>query len=177
MRAKKNKKYTIISVIFLIVCILLFVSYGRGRGISEKFDEKAYLTIRCDSALELKNQKKLSPEVEKLISEDGIILAKTKVKCKKGESVLDILIRECKKNKIHMSYQGDTSYGSAYIEAINNLYEKDCGKRSGWMYKVDGKFPMLGTDKFKIKGGENIEFVYTCDNGKDVGAGLEIKNE
>ncbi len=73
------------------------------------------------------------------------------------------------------SYQGETSIGTAYVDGIGNLFEKDCGKKSGWMYTVDGDLPMLGVDEFDLKGGENIVFMYTCNNGKDVGWSVDEK--
>lgn len=60
-------------------------------------------------------------------------------------------------------------YGSEYVEGINQLYEYDCGELSGWMYNVDGWFPNYGCDKYILSDGETIQWVYTCDLGKDVG--------
>ena len=86
-----------------------------------------------------------------------------------GESVFNILRRETKKNKIHMEFVNTPVYGTAYIEGIGNLYEFDCGELSGWMYKVNGVFPSRGSSNVKLKPGDVIEWVYTCDLGADVG--------
>lgn len=60
-------------------------------------------------------------------------------------------------------------YNSAYIEGIGNLYEFDCGELSGWMYKVNGWFPNYGCSRYRLKSGDRVEWVYTCDLGRDVG--------
>ena len=49
------------------------------------------------------------------------------------------------------------------------LYEFSCGPLSGWMYRVDGEFPNYGCSKYELSDGQNIEWVYTCNLGKDVG--------
>ena len=38
------------------------------------------------------------------------------------------------------------------------------------MYKVNGSFPNYGCSSYKLKAGDIVEWVYTCDLGKDVGA-------
>lgn len=57
----------------------------------------------------------------------------------------------------------------AYVEGINNLYEFDCGQLSGWMYNVNGWFPNYGCSKYTVQDGDVINWVYTCNLGKDVG--------
>lgn len=55
---------------------------------------------------------------------------------------------------------------------INHLYEFDCGKESGWMYKVNGWFPNYGCSACKVENGDDIVWCYTCKGfGKDVGGG------
>ena len=61
------------------------------------------------------------------------------------------------------------AYSSNYIRGIHQLYEKDCGTRSGWMYSVNGIFPNYGVSKYTVKNGDVIRFAYTCDLGEDIG--------
>ena len=68
-----------------------------------------------------------------------------------------------------MEFENTPIYNSAYIEDINNLYEFDCGELSGWMYKVNDWFPNYGVSRYKLEQGDLVEFVYTCDFGRDVG--------
>ena len=37
------------------------------------------------------------------------------------------------------------------------------------MYKVNGWFPNYGASRYQIQEGDIIEWVYTCDLGRDVG--------
>mgnify|MGYP004521033723 CR=1 FL=1 len=130
-------------------------------------DLKCTLSVRCDTILN--NINSLNPEKKELVPKDGIIFKSRQVVFYEGESVFNVLLREMKKNKIHMEFTNTPIYNSAYIEGIANLYEFDCGDLSGWMYKVNGWFPNYGCSRYKLKDGDVIEWVYTCDLGKDVG--------
>ena len=131
------------------------------------------LSIKCDTILN--NMDWLAPEKHSLVPENGVIFEKQKVVFYEGENVFNVLLREMKKNKIHMEFTNTPMYDSVYIEGINNLYEFDCGELSGWMYKVDGWFPNYGCPKYTLKEGCDIEWVYTCDLGKDVGGEYSVK--
>ena len=71
--------------------------------------------------------------------------------------------------QIQISSKYTPLYNSYYVEGINQLYELDCGKNSGWMYSVNGTFPNYGASAYKPKDGDVILWVYTCDLGNDVG--------
>jgi hypothetical protein len=58
-----------------------------------------------------------------------------------------------------------------YVSGINGLSEGDLGPGSGWVYSVNGKFPSVGSNKFKLKSGDSVQWRYTCNLGEDVGAG------
>lgn len=125
------------------------------------------ISIRCDTILD--NMEDLAAGKEGLVPADGIILSTQTVEFSEGESVFDVLLRETKRRRIHMEFVDTPMYNSAYIEGINNLYEKDCGSESGWMYKVNGWFPNYGCSRYPLKDGDVVEWVYTCDLGRDVG--------
>lgn len=110
-----------------------------------------------------------APEKVSLVPSDGTILSTTTVTFTEGESVFDVLQRICRDNGIHMEYSWTPMYNSAYVEGINNLYEFDGGKLSGWMYKVNGWFPNYGCSRYQLQDGDTVCWVYTCDLGKDVG--------
>ena len=126
------------------------------------------LTIRCDTILN--NLQWLDPEKKELVPKDGVIFPKTTVTFFEGESVFNVLLREMKKNKIHFEYAKTPAYNSVYIEAINNIYEFDCGELSGWKYKVNDWFPNYGCSRYQLKNNDSIEIHYTCDLGADIGA-------
>lgn len=125
------------------------------------------LSIRCDTVLDsfglLKESKR------KIIPSDGVLLSEREVEFYEGESVFNVLLRETRKNKIHMEFVNTPIYNSAYIEGIGNLYEFDCGELSGWMYKVNDRFPNYGCSRYTLQPGDKIEWIYTCDLGRDVG--------
>ena len=133
--------------------------------------ETVTISIRCDTVLS--NLDDLDPALNQgdYIPSDGVILPPTEYVLRPGDTVFDILDRAVRYNKIQMEYQGsdENSYGSVYIRGINYLYEFSCGPLSGWMYRVDGEYPNFGCSKYELKDGQNIEWIYTCDLGEDVG--------
>ncbi len=97
----------------------------------------------------------------------GTILPVTAVEVKDGDTVIDVLRRVTKQNKIQMETRG--SGRSVYVEGIANLYELDRGAKSGWLYRVNGQFPKMSAGAYKLAQGDRIEWLYTVDLGKDVG--------
>ena len=122
----------------------------------------------------LDNMEKCDKQKRELVPEDGWILEPTEVVFFNGESVFQVLKRECKRRKIHMEFENTPIYNSAYIEGINNLYEFDVGELSGWMYSVNGWYPNYGCSRYALKDGDVVEWRYTCDLGFDVGGGYAV---
>ena len=133
----------------------------------KKEEPSCTLSVRCDTALS--NKDMLDSQKADILPEDGVIFPETTVYFSEGESVYDVLVREMMNAKIHMESENTPMYKSAYIEGIANLYEYDCGPLSGWMYKVNGEFPNYGCSAYVLSDGDRVEWVYTCDLGKDVG--------
>ena len=133
------------------------------------------LSISCATILD--NMDLCDPEKVELVPENGWIMEPMTVTFYEGESVFNVLQRTCKQQKIHMEFSNTPIYNSAYIEGINNLYEFDVGNLSGWMYRVNGWFPNYGCSRYQLKDGDVIEWVYTCDLGKDVGGDYWNKSE
>lgn len=125
------------------------------------------LTVRCDSILAHMNW--LDPEKAELVPADGLLFPTATVSFYEGESVFDVLQRELKKAGVHLEFTNTPIYNSAYIEGIGNLYEYDCGELSGWMYQVNGWFPSYGCSRYQLQAGDDIQWVYTCNLGLDVG--------
>ena len=140
------------------------------------------LSVRCDTIRD--NRNLLNKEKHELVPADGVIFPATEVTAYEGESVFNILQRTMKQERIHMAFRNTPIYNSAYIEAINNLYEFDAGELSGWMYCVTplatGQrwYPNYGCSRYQLSPGDVIEWNYTCDLGKDLGeswlGGLQI---
>ena len=125
------------------------------------------MSIACDAILD--NMDDLNPEKAELVPEDGVIYETKTVTFYEGESVFNVLQREMKLSKTHLEFVHTPIYNSAYIEGINNLYEFDCGELSGWMYRVNDWFPNYGCSRYVLQDGDVIEWVFTCDLGRDIG--------
>lgn len=132
-------------------------------------DKELTCTLLVECSTILNNMGDLTEGKESLVPADGIIYEKQTVTFYEGESVFDVLLREMQNNRIHMEYVMTPMYNSNYIEGINNLYEKDCGRWSGWMYCVNGWYPNYGCSRYQVQQGDEIEWHYTCDLGRDLG--------
>lgn len=77
---------------------------------------------------------------------------------KKGETVLDALKAVCADHNI--SYVNKGSDKNAYISAIGDLKEKECGKYSGWKFKVNGIVSGKSCGNHKLEENDVIEWYY-----------------
>ena len=123
------------------------------------------MTIRCDTAV----AKGMSTEAKwaGIVPPSGVILPVTTFTIEPGETAFSVLQRASKQYMFQMEYSGTN--GSQYVEGINNLYEFDGGRWSGWMYCVNDWYPNYGCGQYALKNGDVIEWNYTCDLGKDLG--------
>ena len=126
------------------------------------------LEIRCDVLLDKLDQ--MAEGKAALVPEDGVLLPVTEVAFEGGESVFDVFRKVLREEKIHFEYVDATAYSTAYVEGIGNLYEFDCGSRSGWVYSVNGVHQGIGCSAYTLADGDVIVFNYTCDLGADAGA-------
>lgn len=163
---KANKKNIIVIVIGFAVLIVISFTIKietPNQYYSEIYTDKqntstVIMSISCTNALGKTNNDK--------IPENGIILDDTEISVSDGETVFDILIAVCKKNKILIDYDGNNE--TVYIKGIGGLYEFDCGELSGWIYKVNGKTPNVGCSNYIPKNDDIIEWVYTTNLGKEL---------
>jgi len=132
-------------------------------------DKECTCTLSISCADILAHLDELDPEKKDLVPEDGWILEPTQVTFYEGESVLNVLVRTCKQQSIHMEYRNTPIYNSAYIEGIQNLYEFDCGELSGWIYLVNGWSPNYGCSRYALQDGDTVEWEYTCARGSGEG--------
>lgn len=137
------------------------------------------IEINCQTILD--NIDKLRPEKKAFLPKDGYILTETTISVAEGSSMFDVLTTVCKQNTcpekcaycrksgIQLEYNDNNSFGSQYIRGIHQIYEKDCGTQSGWMYSVNNAFPNYGINNYIVKNGDQIKILYTCDLGEDIG--------
>lgn len=135
-----------------------------------KEPENVTVTISISCATLASDMSKLeNPAIRDYIPEDGWILKTVSYAGTTENTVFDVLNTVCRNNDIQLEFSYTPLYESNYIEGINYLYEFDGGNQSGWMYKVNGWFPNYGCSSYYLSDGDVIEWVYTCDLGKDVG--------
>ncbi len=138
-----------------------------------------FVTIRCETIK--KNLSSLKRGKEAFVPKSGVILDRAEVSFQNGESAFDVMKRACgenvctdnckycQKGGIQLEYNFTPAFGTYYIEGVHQLYEKDCGSMSGWMFSVNGDFPTDGSSTYTVKSGDEIVFAYTCDMGDDIG--------
>jgi len=132
-------------------------------------DSSFVVTLEVRVDMILLNMHLLHRDKHELVPFDGVIFPRTEVIAYEGESVFNVLQREMRRNGIHMASRFTPVFNSAYVEAINNLYEFDVGPLSGWMYRVNGWFPNFGSSKYLLSHGDEIEWQFTVDLGRDLG--------
>ena len=124
------------------------------------------ITIRCETILN--NMDNLREGLAGYVPANGILLPKSKIQLYDGETVFDVLKRVTRATGLKLEFRNDGVHGSGYIVGINHLNELDCGSGSGWMYTVNGWFPNYGCSKYVLKDGDIIQWIYTCDLGRDI---------
>lgn len=141
-----------------------------NRAYKPDVPEPVMVTISISCKTLSSDMSKLETEsIRDYIPEDGWILKDVVYQGTTDNTVFDVLNTVCRNNNVHMEFSFTPVYESNYIEGINYLYEFDGGPLSGWMYKVNGWFPNYGCSSYYLRDGDVIEWVYTCDLGKDVG--------
>ena len=184
----RSRKKDILAALIIILLLAFVISGTKIQSVDEYYlthidditPQSATVTLSIECKTVLENLSVLDPALKAgdFVPEDGVILPCTRYVLRPGDTVYDILSRAVRYNKIQMEYQGadKNSFSSVYIKGINYLYEFSCGPLSGWMYTVNGIFPQYGCSKYELSDGDRIEWVYTCDLGRDVGC-IWMQNE
>ncbi len=84
---------------------------------------------------------------------------------KNSTTVMDVL-----KQVLAQAGLSATIENGTYVSSIDGLSEFDMGGNSGWMVRVDGVLINVSAAKYKLQGGETIEWFYTKDYTKVPGA-------
>ncbi len=143
-------------------------SLPKAEASPEKAKEhKCSVCVRCDTAL---LSAALPEQNAAMLPANGIILYEKEIVFNENDTAFDVLLRELRERKIHMEFNRTPGTKSAYIEGIANLYEFDCGELSGWMFKYNGTFPSVSCSELTVSDGDVLEWLYTCDMGRDIGS-------
>lgn len=147
---------------------------------AEKSSPVCFVTIDCKNIKN--NLSSLKKGKKAFVPQSGYILKDARVPFEEGESAFDALKRACKENVctdnceycqkggIQLEFSFTPAYKSYYVEGIHQLYEKDCGSFSGWMFSVNGKFSDASSSEYLLKAGDKITFAYTASMGDDLTA-------
>ena len=127
--------------------------------------ETVTLSVTCFTALQ---SAELSDAVRAALPSSGVILGETTAVIKDGDTVWDVLQRVCSEQGVALEADWTPAYSTAYVQGIGHLYEFDCGRGSGWLYRVNGETPSVGCSSCTLRPGDRIEWIYTCDFGNDV---------
>lgn len=142
---------------------------------------KKYCTVRIKCNTIYDNLSKLKSGKKDFLPSNGVILNNVKVELNGGESAFDVIkkaceenvctdnCKYCKANGVQIEYTYTPAFNNYYIEGIHQIYEKDCGTQSGWMYSVNGVFPDVDTSSYSVSPGDVIVFSFTCNMGEDIG--------
>lgn len=90
--------------------------------------------------------------------DDAPILQQTELEWEKGDTVLSVLQRATRMQRVTMEYRGRGAM--AYVEGIHNVYEFDHGAQSGWIYEVNGIQPDMGAGTYEVSAGDEIRWRY-----------------
>lgn len=144
-------------------------------------EAKDYCTVRIECNTIYDNIDKLRSSKQAFLPASGVILDNVKVELVGGETAFDVIKKACEENVctdnceyckvsgVQIEYTYTPAFNNYYIEGIHQIYEKDCGTQSGWMYSVNGVFPDVGTSSYTVSPGDVIVFSFTCNMGEDIG--------
>ena len=125
-------------------------------------------TVYISCATVLSHMDDLKAGKETIVPENGWMLGTVSVELQEGDTVFDVLQRVTRQYGIALEFSVSPIYNTAYIEGIGNLYERDCGTGSGWLFSVNGAFPSVGCSNYTVSDGDSIAWLYTCEMGADL---------
>ncbi len=119
------------------------------------------ITITCD-AISGNNvlTNNGNPQLE-VYAANPVILGSISYTVQVGTTAYDLLKMACAGNGIPLDAEYTPAYSSYYVKGINNIYEFDAGRNSGWMYKVNGQLPDVGASSYQLSEGDVITWFYT----------------
>lgn len=140
--------------VIFVVC-LLFTGCGAQKG---NTDESTMSPQETGTQEDIIKRAYLSVTIQENME---FIMDLTEVEIEEGDTVLKVLKKLMKENKIQMETSG--SGDSEYVKGINNIYEFDKGPQSGWTFYVNNEMATEGAGKLKVNDGDIIAWVYVTD--------------
>lgn len=177
-------KKDILVVFFIVIAVAVLISGTEFQSVDEYYlthiddinENSQTVTMSIDCKTILDNMENLEEGLEDYVG-DGIILEDKEYVLREGDTVFEMLKRVTSYNKILIEYQGADKniYNSIYVKGINHIYEYSCGELSGWVFLVNGEQSDISCGKYKLKDGDKIQWIYSCNLGRDLVS--EVDNE
>ena len=132
-------------------------------------------TVSINCSVVLENGSKLKAGKAAFVPTGGQILVPVTVTFTPGEDAYTVLRRACEENTcvdrcaycakdgIQMEASFTPGYNTYYVQGIHQIYEKDCGAKSGWLYRVNGVYPNVGSSSYTVRDGDRIDWIYTLE--------------
>lgn len=134
------------------------------KSVKKKVKSKEYTTCTISiSAKRLLSSESADDDIKSLVPANGYLLPRKTVRIHNGDTVKDVLNRTAREHGITVSYKG-----ANYVSGIGGIFEFDGGRKSGWMYSVNGVFPNVACNAKQVSSGDNIEWKYTLNLGNDL---------
>lgn len=125
-------------------------------------------TVTIDCTRLQNNMDALDANLRGFVPASGYIVRGQSFQLKEGANAYMALQAVCKELDIQLDASYTPFYNSYYIKGIGYLYEKNAGRKSGWLYSVNGEIPKVGVSSYTIREGDEVTFMYTCNGGNDV---------
>lgn len=125
-------------------------SAKNSEAVTAKNEFLISVEIECKAAV---GSKDLNSSVT--LPSNGIILSKTDIKVKSGQSALDATKTACEQMGIPV-----VCLNGSYVSSIGPIGEKQCGRFSGWTYLVNGKKPAKSSDKYILEENDTLVWSY-----------------
>ena len=103
------------------------VQTAENQTTEAKQEQSCEFLISCKTVLSNKSALQSNYQVPA-----GGKIYEKKMEFEEGDTVMDVLKRT----------GVDIDISKGYVAGIDGLYEFDCGKNSGWMYRVNGSIPV-----------------------------------
>ncbi len=98
------------------------------------------------------------------------IISPTSFKVEADSTVWTVLQKALDEKDMDYEYTYSKASNDLYVTSIDGVKTGANGPMSGWMFTVNGKFLQDSANKVKVVEGDIIEWKYTKDGGKDIGA-------
>jgi len=82
-----------------------------------------------------------------------------------GETAYSLLRR----TGLNIQSTGSSDFAGRYVQSINGWGEFSDGPLSGWMFRVNGRFPDFSSSLYTLSDGDNVEWLFTRNLGNDLG--------